>query len=274
MTGFARSLCGIAVLLAAVIVPHSTAAAAGTVEPPALVVLKPGALQYWAAGEFTRDGKPVDAPRRTIKFTAPVAMTAHQISVGEYSRCVADKACTPLTEGQTKPDLPVVMVSWNDAQAYAVWLSKKTGERYRLPTDEEWTYAAGTRAPNEAPLGKADAVARWVAQYTRESQAAPAEARPQPIGHFGANENGLVDIAGNVWEWTGSCYTRAVLDATGEPVGRGTSNCGVRIAEGRHRAYVVDFIRDARAGGCAAGIPPSNLGFRLVREDRSLWSLF
>lgn len=48
-------------------------------------------------------------------------------------------------------------------------------------------------------------------------------------------------------------------------------NCGVRIANGRHRGYVPDFIRDARSGGCAAGIPPANLGFRLVRETSPSW---
>ena len=42
---------------------------------------------------------------------------------------------------------------------------------------------------------------------------------------------------------------------------------GVRVVEGRHRTYISDFIRDARAGGCAIGTPPTNLGFRLVRED-------
>ena len=272
MTCLVKSICGAAVLVAAMMVPR--AAAAGTIEPPALVALKSGALQYWAAGEFTRDGKPADAPHVTVQMSAPVSIMRHEVSVGEYNRCVADKACVPLADGQTNPDLPAVMVSFNDATAYAAWLSKRTGAHYRLPTDAEWTYAAGHRAPNEAPLGKADAVARWVAQYTRESRAAPVDTRPQPIGHFGANENGLVDIAGNVWEWTDSCYTRTVLDAAGQPVGHGTVNCGVRIAEGRHRAYVVDFIRDARAGGCAAGIPPSNLGFRLVRDDKSVWSLF
>jgi hypothetical protein len=59
-----------------------------------------------------------------------------------------------------------------------------------------------------------------------------------------------------------------VLDDAGRTV-RENANCGVRVAEGAHRAYVTDFIRDARAGGCASGVPPSNLGFRLVREPRS-----
>ena len=54
---------------------------------------------------------------------------------------------------------------------------------------------------------------------------------------------------------------------TRDEVAATSVNCGVRVVEGQHRAYVTDFIRDARAGGCAAGMPPSNLGFRLVRDD-------
>jgi hypothetical protein len=45
-----------------------------------------------------------------------------------------------------------------------------------------------------------------------------------------------------------------------------TENGGVRVVEGQHRTYVADFIRDARAGGCAVGTPPANLGFRLVPD--------
>lgn len=61
---------------------------------------------------------------------------------------------------------------------------------------------------------------------------------------------------------------RTALDDAGGAISK-NANCGVRIAEGRHRAYVTDFIRDARAGGCAAGVPPNNLGFRLVRDPPS-----
>jgi hypothetical protein len=44
------------------------------------------------------------------------------------------------------------------------------------------------------------------------------------------------------------------------------TNCGVRVVQGAHRTYMTDFIRDPRTGGCAAGVPPANLGFRLVVE--------
>jgi hypothetical protein len=62
---------------------------------------------------------------------------------------------------------------------------------------------------------------------------------------------------------------RHVLDAAGNVASK-NPNCGVRIVEGQHRAYVTDFIRDAKAGGCAVGVPPDNLGFRLIVE-RDRW---
>ena len=87
------------------------------------------------------------------------------------------------------------------------------------------------------------------------------------MGSFGANSKGLADVAGNVWEWTNSCFLRVSLDGDAERVAN--VNCGVRVVEGAPRTYMTDFIRDPKVGGCAAGVPPSNLGFRLVVEGAS-----
>ena len=121
------------------------------------------------------------------------------------------------------------------------------------------------------PVDEDDPSKRWIAKYERESERTAGAKDARAFGHFGVNENGLADLAGNVWEWTSTCFTRYRLDDAGETVS-GKANCGVRVVEGQHRSYVTDFIRDARAGGCAAGVPPDNLGFRLVREPRSLIS--
>jgi formylglycine-generating enzyme required for sulfatase activity len=169
------------------------------------------------------------------------------------------------------------MVSWRDAHAYAAWLSRRTGENYRLPTDEEWAYAAGSRWQDDSlPVDSSDPSKGWLARYERESSLKSAEidSKPRPLGAFGANENGLLDVAGNVWEWTNTCFVRTALNEAGKPTSKSTVNCGVRVVEGQHRAYVTDFIRDARAGGCAAGVPPSNLGFRLVRESNTFLQWF
>ncbi len=239
---------------------------------PALIDLQPGAISYRAAGDFTRGGKPAEAPIVAIRLERPLAIMRHQVTAGDYQRCVLAAACQPLAADVAVSDeLPAVKVSWRDADAYAAWLSRGTGQHYRLPTDEEWAFAAGSRYRDDGVAVDANNPAkRWLARFEREAarQESTNDAEPRPIGSFGANEHGLLDLAGNVWEWTATCFVRVALDqadAAVAPAAR-TSYCGVRVVEGEHRAYVSDFIRDARAGGCAVGLPPSNLGFRLVRE--------
>ena len=240
-------------------------------DQPALIELAPGSVRYRAAGDFTRGGKPAEAPLATIRITQPLTIMKHQVSSADYQRCVTDNACRTLSpDVAVATDRPAVMVSWRDADAYAAWLSRRTGETYRLPTDEEWAYAAGSRHRDDGlPVDGSDPSKGWLARYQRESDLKNAEidSKPRPFGAFGANENGLLDLAGNVWEWTNTCFVRTALDESGNAL-KSTANCGVRVVEGQHRAYVTDFIRDARAGGCAAGIPPRNLGFRLVREPK------
>jgi formylglycine-generating enzyme required for sulfatase activity len=237
----------------------------------ALVELQPGTVSYRVAGDFTRGSRQAEAPLAAVKFTRPLAIMRRQVSSRDYLRCVDDAVCRALSPGvKATTDHPAVQISWHDADSYAAWLSRKTGEHFRLPTDEEWAYAAGTRYKDDGlPVDDADPSKRWLARYDRESDREFAVySEPKPFGSFGVNENGLLDIAGNVWEWTRTCFVRTALDGAGREIST-KSNCGVRVVEGAHRSYVTDFIRDARAGGCAAGVPPSNLGFRLVREPKS-----
>ena len=241
----------------------------GAVQAPAVVEIAPGTMQYWAPGEFDRGGKPVNAPRLTVIMRRPLTIMRHEVTNAEYARCVADHACAARSGAPDGATMPAVMTSFRDAQAYAAWLSRKLGRRYRLPTDKEWTYAAGSKAPDESPivLDSDDPAKWWLARYEREANTDPKHKEPEPVGSFGANEHGLLDVAGNVWEWTSDCFTQTKLDRAGAPVAVDLRNCGVRVVEGPHRTYESDFIRDPRGGGCAVGTPPSNLGFRLVRDD-------
>jgi formylglycine-generating enzyme required for sulfatase activity len=242
---------------------------------PELVTVAAGTLRYRPAGEFTRAGRPLNTPFVMLRMR-PLTIMRRQVTAGEYGACVAEGACPSVAASDAT--LPVVKVSWRDATAYAAWVSYKTGKKFRLPTDDEWAFAAGSRWRDDAlPEGDPNDPAKgWIARY--EAEAArdnPTDRDVRPLGAFGVNENGLADLAGNIWEWTDTCYRRVQLDESGRETGVPNVNCGVRVVAGRHRTYMTDFVRDPRSGGCAFGIPPANLGFRLVRETEKwldLWS--
>lgn len=103
-------------------------------------------------------------------------------------------------------DQPVIGITYEAAEAYANWLSEQTGEKYRLPTEEEWEKAA--RA------GK-DSIYPWGDESPKKAKAANFKGNGKfkttsPVGSFekGTNEWGLVDMSGNVWEWTSSTHSK------------------------------------------------------------------
>ncbi|HVX75486.1 MAG TPA: SUMF1/EgtB/PvdO family nonheme iron enzyme [Bradyrhizobium sp.] len=224
-------------------------------------------FNYRAAGDFSLNGRPVAGPRREVRLPSDLIIMDHLVTTAEYNRCMSDGGCPRIRIPNGATDVPMVGVSWHDASAYAAWISQKTGITHRLPTDEEWTLAAAEKAGDEVlPLvDPVDPAKAWLARYEAESaRSRPDDTAPQPTGAFGTNSKGLKDVAGNVWEWTDSCFVRVSLDADTERITN--TNCGVRVVEGAHRTYMTDFIRDPKSGGCAVGLPPTNLGFRLVIE--------
>jgi formylglycine-generating enzyme required for sulfatase activity len=166
--------------------------------------------------------------------------------------------------------MPATGVSFDDAQTYAAWFSRRTGAVWVLPTDEQLAFAAGSRFPDDA-LGVDDPsnpALRWLADYYRETaRKGSREPEPQRLGHFGESETGLSDFAGNVWEWTTTCMRRVTLNSAGT-VTSDASSCGIYIATGKHRASLSSFVRNPKGGGCAVGAPPDNVGFRLVKDTR------
>ena len=260
-----------AIALAIGAVPQVTKEAA--LPPVATISVAAGSFDFRLPGEYLKADWPVDAPKRKVTFKRGFEMMKYQVSFADYGACVADGACEAPDGGhRATGDIPVTGVSYRDATVYAAWLSQKTGENWRLPTDEEWAFAAAERLNDDALGLEQDTVnpaIRWLARYRAESGLGERDAEPKPLGHFGVNSKGVADIAGNVWDWTTTCYLRATVDDDGK-IARSTDNCGVRVVGGRHRGYMSNFIRDGKSGGCAAGLAPDNLGIRLVREPPSL----
>jgi len=245
-------------------------ASAAALLPPETVTLAPAPFPHRPAGDYLAGGLSVNAPLTTAPLETPLIIMVHEVSAADYARCVAETACAPAQPGHhATGDAPVTGVSYDDAKAYADWLSTRTGANWRLPTVEEWDFAAGALARDHGLEGltdPADPAQKWLADFDRAAaQRVPGGAVPQPLGTIGPNENGVADLGGNVWEWTATCNSRVTLDGTGQ-VANTLPSCGLRIVEGKHRMPVNVFVRDAIRGGCSVGNPPDNLGFRLVRD--------
>ena len=251
---------------------NSREAREAVADPPQTVVVAPHSFSYRDAGEFYRGGYAVDAPLRELSAAKPLEIMKYQVSEQEYSVCVDDGGClAPERPNDRKADVPIVGVSYDDALSYAAWLSRQTGETWRLPRDEELAFAAGSRFPDDALGVDADArnpALRWLADYRREvARKASSNPSPRPRGSFAESEFGLADFAGNIWEWTGTCNRRVILDDGGD-VASDISSCGIYLAVGKHRSPMSSFVRDPKGGGCSVGTPPDNLGFRLVKDTR------
>ncbi len=249
---------------------HSAPTNAATLAPETVTV-PPRVFEYRPSGVFLVDGRESDAALRQGELAQPLSIMRNQVSEADFAACVSAGACEPadIRWTATDADRPATGVSHDDASDYAEWLTAQTGQIWRLPTDLEWVAAAGTRARDDAIGTQGDASngsARWLQAYALQSEARAADGPPQPTGHFGANEFGLNDLSGNVWEWTETCFSRTRLSADGETLSV-LETCGARVVQGLHRTYISTFIRDAKAGGCAVGAPPTHLGFRLVQEQ-------
>lgn len=243
------------------------------IDLPEVVRIPAGQYSYRPAGVYYIGTRVVDAPLEIRTVQSEFEIMKYHVSQQEYARCVSDDACVDVsTHGDA--NLPQVNVSYFDATDYALWLSEKTDQIWRLPLDEEWVRAAGNRY-SDVLIGTdsdyTDPAKLWLEKYRSDAiQRSGSDAVLKTIGSFGENDLGLSDINGNIWEWTQTCFRNGKVSDDGQSVISTSNYCGVRAAQGKHRAFIIEFVRDAKGGGCAVGIPPDNLGFRLVRANKPL----
>ncbi len=166
---------------------------------------------------------------------------------------------------------PVVCVSWNDAQAYARWLSSQAGRAYRLPTEAEWEYAARSGVAASRYWGDDPRLACMhgnVADASRRRRFSDGSVHEcddghvwtAPVGRFRSNSGGLSDMLGNVWEWTCSAYdsgyggAEAHCDTSGK----------ARVMRGGGWFNPPSWVRAAKRSKNAPALRFVDVGFRLA----------
>ena len=109
---------------------------------PEMVVVPAGSFRM---GDLQGGGGDHEKPVHTVTIGRPFAVGKYEVTFAEWDACVSAGGCNgyrPDAEGWGRGNRPVINVSWEDAQKYVAWISRKTGKRYRLPSEAEWEYAA------------------------------------------------------------------------------------------------------------------------------------
>ena len=166
-------------------------------------------------------------------------------------------------------DHPVVCVSWNDAKAYAQWVSQVSGKSYRLLTEAEREYAA--RAGSQSAYWWGDSISTGQANYDGNysyNGSAKGEYRQATVAvsSFQANPFGLYNVHGNVWEWVEDCFhdTYSGAPTDGSAWTTGCSN-NARVLRGGSWSGIPANLRSAFRGRYTPVIRYYSSGFRLAR---------
>jgi formylglycine-generating enzyme required for sulfatase activity len=261
---------------------------------PLMIVLPPGDyVQGTPTG--TPGTEPFESPEHDVFIDNSFAASQHEVTVGEFEEFVeatgrkvegcwrydgawrldAAASWKSAVEGQTALH-PASCVSWDDANAYAQWLSQKTSQPYRLPSAAEWEFAA---------RGGSSAVRPWTSDASACSQANVADqtasqrfpgwtahacmdtyVQSAPVGSFTANAFGLHDMLGNVFEWVADCWHDDYSGAPDDGSARVDGDCSQHEMRGGSWFTAPDFVRVSYRNRFATDYRSSSVGFRVVRR--------
>lgn len=238
---------------------------------PEMVVIPAGSFLMGSPAD-EKDRFENEGPQHAVTV-GRFALGAHEVTFAEYDAFAeATNRKKPSDEGWGRGNRPVIHVSWDDAQAYAAWLSEKTGKRYRLPTEAEWEYAARAGTTGRFFWGDDPADTQLCEYANGSADCNDGYLNTSPVASFKPNPFGLYDMLGNVWEWVEDCdhvnYQGAptVANATWE---QQDVPCALRVVRGGSWWFPPNLLRSATRYFTAPDDHSDNLhglGFRLAQD--------
>jgi len=257
---------------------------------PEFVVVPAGKFAMGSAASEPERGAS-EGPVHTVTFAGPFAVGRHAITRAQFATFVeatghkADAGAYIWTASRWRfdphacwrnpgfaqdDDHPVVCINWNDAKAYAAWLSLRAGETYGLMSEAEWEYAA--RAGTSTTFWWGSTISPEMANYdgnhAYQGGGATGEWRRGTVAadSFEANPWGIYQMLGNCWEWTEDCWNENYVGAPGDGSARTSGNCTVRVVRGGSWFAVPQGLRCATRYSYITGGRYSLQGFRLRRS--------
>ncbi len=245
------------------------------------------------AGEFTMgspeneaDRQKVEGPQHRVLISYPLAVGTFMVTRDEYAAFVADThrpdpaGCfltyLPGQKGEAagynwhNPGFeqsgsdPAVCVSWEDARAYAAWLTTRTGERYRLLSEAEWEFASRGGTTAVRPWG--DAIGHDNAKYRADPGVADRWTYTAPSGSYAPNAFGIYDALGNAWQRVDDCWNPTFDGAPTDGSVWRSGDCNLRTGHGGAFDAPAAVLRSAFRGKVPVNMHYADGGFRIARE--------
>lgn len=239
----------------------TTAAPTGTVfkdgaDLPLMCVIGAGGFNM-GSPRGAPDSRENEYPQRRVDVSK-FALGVYPVTFEEWDAARRDGAVAhaPRDEGWGRGRMPVMNVSWNDAQQFTRWLSNRAGVRYRLSSEAEWEYAC--RSGSDEAFSFAGALSPERAVYKLK--------RPAPVGSFPANAFGLYDMHGNVREWVEDSWHDNYVDAPRDGIPWTSGHSAMHVVRGGSWQDEPWFLRSAGRGRASAPERCSFIGFRVARD--------
>jgi formylglycine-generating enzyme required for sulfatase activity len=229
---------------------------------PVMIVIPAGKFTM-GSPENEPDREASEGPQHEVTLAEPFAVSKFEVSFEEWDACAAAGQCPDVAAPWGRGPMPVINISWRDANQYVAWLSEFTQQQYRLLTEAEWEYAAraGTVTryfwgddPGGGNANCNGCGSKWDLQQTA------------PVGSLKPNAFGLYDMLGNVWEWVEDRwhenYNGAPADASAWLAG---GDPDYRVIRGGSWRNETELVRAAVRRSRNINVRFDTLGLRIAR---------
>ena len=240
---------------------------------PEMVVVPAGSFLMGSTEDVFRGLS--QGPVHGVTIRRPFAVGVYEVTLSEWDMCYRNGGCSYDPGRRDRGNHPIGSARWADAKEYVRWLSRETGEDYRLLSESEWEYAARAGATTKYHWGNEVGVSR---ANCRTCGSEWDNRQTAPVGSFPPNAWGLQDMHGNVEEWTEDCshddYRGAPNDGSAwsylwpeRLADASSATCACRVVRGgSFRLHPRDILSTSRSGLCAFNQSvAATFGFRVAR---------